>query len=418
MRQDNKNAGKFTLLKLEMSAGNKSLDISPYVSRVDIYESILSPGVIAELIIADATGMYSSFMTGETIHIIFTTYEGSPPVDYKLKIIKKADLGSPDNEKAVIYKIICVTEETYLSSNIKNLPLVRSKDVLIEEPVVAMLNALETKKEFFAEKTTGLHSVSSANMRPFEFIEYLRKLAVSAKYKASAFVFYENKFGYHFKCLETIVEEGLKNIGDKVYIYHNAANMDVTGSNWRTIIGAKQIQVGNDHVAGLIGGNKNISTQFDVTTGEFIRYDEDATSTFESISMNENSTWIDTERLSKYQDDGKQSILIYDSSTDKHQVAEKDNYLPYYIAKFLTVIQHITVYGDSTVTVGDLIKVHFPVRIGLTEGNDELDEMLSGNYMICKCRHVLVFSGEGSDYFQAFEIVKDGVGGNMPKIRS
>lgn len=421
MRQENKSQGKFTLNELTMETGGKSLDLSLYAARVDIYESILSPGVIAEIIIADSTGIFSSF-NNEKIKISFTTFEDSPPIEYTFKIIKTGNSKSPENEKAVVFKLTCVSEEVYLASNIKNLPLVRSKDVLAEEAVISMMDALKTEKDIHAEKTTGLHSVSSANKRPFEFIEFVRKIAVSSKHKASAFVFFENKYGYHFKCLETLVEEGKGKIGDKVYIYHNFANMDVTGSNWRTIIGAKQLQVGNESVAGLVGGNKNVSTQFDVITGEFVRYDLDASASFESVSMNDDSVWITTERMSEYQDDGRQAVVIYDSSSDKHQVAEKDNYLPYYISKFLTVIQHITVYGDSTVTVGDIIKVRFPERTGLTTGNDnpstELDQNLSGNYMICKCRHILTFAGDSPTYFQAFEIVKDGLGGKMPSVRN
>lgn len=413
MAQEIKDQGYVKIDKLNLLAQGKTLDLMNYTNRIDIYESILSPGVICELIISDAITIYSSFMTGSKIEISFTTHEGSPPVEYTFKIIKKDDIGSPRNDKAVVYRVTSVTEETYTAANIKNLPLVRGKDVLVEEPVLAMLNALNSKKELFLEKTTGLHSVSSAGITPFDFINRLRMIAVSAKYKASAFVFFENKHGFTFKCLETLVEEGLSGIGDKLYIYHPAANLDVTGSNWRTILGAKQIQIGNENVAGLIGGNKNVSSQFDVHTGELIKYDNDVAASFESISMNENSSWIDTRRMSEYHDDGRQSVVLYDSSSDKHQVAEKDNYLPYYIAKFLTVIQHITVYGDSTVTIGDIIKVRFPERSGLTEAV-ELDQNLSGNYMVCKCRHSIILGGAFPMYFQGLEIIKDGVGGDMP----
>src|SRR5690606_34033832 len=120
-----------------------------------------------------------------------------------------------------------------------------------------------------------------------------------------------------------------------------------------------------------------------ILTGTFQEY-EDPASSFESVSMNDSSVWIDSKRVEEFKDSGRISVVMYDSSSEKHQVAEKENYLPYYISKFLTVIQHITVYGDSTVTIGDIIKVKFPERTGLTE-DVELDKNLSGNYMICKC---------------------------------
>ncbi len=417
----NNNAGKFKLLCLNMTTASDPIDLSKYTVRMDIYESILSPGIIAELVIVDGTGIFSSF-NNETICVSFTTYENAPPVHYKLKIIATSDGVSPPNEKSVVYTVTAVSEEVYKSANIKNLPLVRAKDILAGEAVEMMLNALETEKPLAIEKTTGLQAVSSAGIRPFDFIDQMKDIAVSEKHKASAYVFFENKNGYNFKSLEYMVEEGLKSIGDKVYIFHNVANIDVTSSQWRTILAAKQIQVGNESIAGLIGGNKNSSANFDVLTGDLEHYDKDVSSSFETVSMNENSSHIDTSRLSKHDNDGPQSVVIYDSSSDKHQVAEKSNYLPYYIAKFLTVIQHILVYGDSTVTLGDIITLRFPERTGLTTGNEnptlELDKNLSGNYMVCKMRHILIFAADNPTYYQAFEIVKDGLGGDSPKINA
>lgn len=412
---DDNSQGSFKLNKCVLISGNRSLDISPYVSRIDVYESILACSVICEIVIVDATGMFNAF-GNDIIDLEFTTYDEAPPVAYRLQIVETGPGVASINDKATVYKIKAVSEEAYKSATIANLPLVRSQEALVEEGVVAMLKVLDTKKEISIEETTGLHAYSSVLKKPFEFIDELRKIAVSKQYKASAYVFFENKNGYTFKSLEKLVDEGKKSIGDKVYYFHPAANIDVTGSNWRTIIGAKQVQVGNENVASLIGGNRNSTTEFDLLTGEFVEYEEPASS-YESVSMNENSVWIDSKRIEKFKDSGRISVVMLDSSAEKHTVAEKENFLPYYISKFLTVIQHITVYGDTTVTVGDIIKVKFPERTGLT-GEVEMDKNLSGNYMICKCRHVLIFTGNRPSYYQALEIVKDGLGGDTPTIRS
>lgn len=414
---DTKNPGYVKVIKCDLISGSRKLDIIPYVPRIDVYESILASGVICEIIIADATGIFSHF-GNDIIDLEFTTFEDAPSVKYKLRIVKTGPGSSNSNEKSTIYKITCVSEESYKAMTIKNLPLVRNKDILAEEAVLNMLkDVLKTEKEVYIEKTTGLHMVSSAGKSPFEFINEMRKIAVSEKHKASAYVFFENKNGYHFKSLEKLVEEGKEKVGDKVYIFHNLANIDVKGSNWRTIIGAKQLQVGNENVAALIGGNLNSSTEFDILTGKFVEFEDPASASFEAVSMNENSVWIDTKRINEFKETGRVSIVAYDSSSEKHTVAEKENYLPYYISKFLTVIQHITVYGDTTVTIGDIIKVTFPERTGLTKEIVEMDPNLSGNYMVCKCRHVLLLADQPT-YFQAFEIIKDGLGGDLPKIRS
>ena len=88
--------------------------------------------------------------------------------------------------------------------------------------------------------------------------------------------------------------------------------------------------------------------------------------------------------------------------------------MPYYIAHFLTVVIQITIYGDSTITVGDVINCTFPEADGLTKGEknpvNEDSAMTTGNYMVAKCRHMLTFN-EKAEYAQSLELVKDGIGG-------
>jgi hypothetical protein len=84
------------------------------------------------------------------------------------------------------------------------------------------------------------------------------------------------------------------------------------------------------------------------------------------------------------------------------------------MAHFLTTVTHITIYGDTAITTGDVIKCQFPEPSGITRGEtspiNEDSAMTSGNYIVTKCRHVLTFN-EKAQYMQALELVKDGIGG-------
>jgi hypothetical protein len=83
----------------------------------------------------------------------------------------------------------------------------------------------------------------------------------------------------------------------------------------------------------------------------------------------------------------------------------------------LSIIAHLTIYGDSTITVGDVITCRIPEMNGLTNKEYAADDpMISGNYLVCKVRHILTF-GDNPKYYQALEIVKDGVAGNLPKTK-
>jgi hypothetical protein len=88
------------------------------------------------------------------------------------------------------------------------------------------------------------------------------------------------------------------------------------------------------------------------------------------------------------------------------------------MAHLLNTIAHITIYGDSTITVGDVITADIPIHDGLTTGEEnpykESSKTLAGNYLVTSCRHILNFN-ENAQYLQALEIVKDGIYGELPK---
>jgi hypothetical protein len=81
----------------------------------------------------------------------------------------------------------------------------------------------------------------------------------------------------------------------------------------------------------------------------------------------------------------------------------------------------LTVYGDSTVSIGDVITCEIPEHdaLPISENKPYVDSspVIAGNYLITKCRHVLTFS-EKAEYMQALEIVRDGSGGEKPRSKN
>ena len=409
--------GKYILNELSLSTPRcKKLDVTPYAVKCDIYENILASTVVAELTLSDSTGILDAFnLSEETFTISFTTHESANPVEYKLKVVEVSPIKSIPNNKAVVFTLTCISEEMVKSKTIKNIPLVR-KEIESENVVKALLDLLETDKNFFAEKTKGVHTFSLTNINPFASIDQVRRGAISEKYNGSAFVFYENNRGYHFKSIEGLIDEGKKAVGDKCFTYSTLADVDSTASKWRNIIAHKTIQNGNHNVALATGGYNNVSKRYNLETGELESYEKKATNV-DFISLNEKSITSSLKQQQKRsKDEGKLSFSFYSPDQENNQLIEKNNYLPYYLTQFLTIISHITIYGDSTITVGDVIDCHFPNTDGLTLGDDrayvEDSSIFSGRYLVCKARHVLTF-GEMAEYYQGLEIIKDGFGGTM-----
>lgn len=412
--------GKYKLITLSMTATNEVIDLSPYAVQCDIYESILSHSTICELIISDSTGMISFFnFTEQEVLIEFTTHEDAEPASFRLSVLEVNPIRSTPNDKTTVFTLTCISKEAIKNKTIKNIPLVRQK-IESETAVVSMLNLLETEKDIFLEKTKGLHTFALTRINPFDAIDNIRKTAVSDEYNGSAFVFFENKYGYHFKSLEKLIDDGVKTIGDKFFIHTGLAGYDVKGTKWRNILAYKVIQRGNKNVSLRVGGFNNSVRRHNIETGEIEFFEKNSTQV-DFISLNNGSVNSSTEdQLQHSADEGNINLNLYNPDQENNNVAEKQNFLPYYISKFLNIISHVTIYGDSTITVGDVITCQIPENTGLTLGNDraytEEDKIASGNYLVCKCRHLLTF-GSFPEYYQGLEIVKDGYGGELKGVR-
>ena len=414
--------GKFKLKTFELTTpiDSKTIKLAPYCSRADIYESVLEPTVIAEFIIVDKIGIFNHFnFLEQHINIDFTTYEDNKNanIKYALYPISVDPAETLPDDKGIVYKITCVSREAIKSTQIKNIPLVRKKTES-ETIINALLQLVETDKNYFFEKTQGLQSCNFTELTPFESIDQIRLKSMSSKYNGHCFLFYENSKGFHFKTFESLIDDGKKKIGDKYFTQIALADISVTGSRWRNILGLKVIQTGNQNVTRLLGAGNVLIKRKNTITGEISPYTIDS-SKIQFMTLNKGSVSQNTitkNELSK--DEGRIELVYYDPTVETVEQAEAKSLRPYYLAFLFNTVAHITVYGDSTITIGDVITCDIPQHTALTLGEKRpfvpSNEVLAGNYLITKCRHILSFN-EGAEYMQALEIIKDGYGGEMPR---
>lgn len=406
--------GQYKLLSLTMSLDGRPFDLTKLAVRADIYESILVPGIFLELTINDSVGLFSATVhQDEEVCISFSTYENAPPVHYKFKITEVNPAKQTPDNKSVVYVISAASEEFVKSTDTKYASpeyAYQRKKVPPEKAISGMLEILESEKTLFYERTLGKRTETSAGMWPFQFIKNVVDRAKSEKWSGGAFVFYENGKGYHFKTLQTLIEEGVKNIGDKYFIHSALANADTTSAAWRNIIAFKLLQKGNLTAAQMSGAFNKRVVGVDIKTGKQIEY-RNKPGGATNPSMNPGSVSITAEAVNKRgSEEGKVETIYFDSGEDGEWELEKKAALPAFITQFFNVIAHITIYGDTALTVGDVIACRISKPTGLTpESAMDEDPMTSGNYMVMKCRHILTF-GDSPLYFQALEIAKDGVG--------
>lgn len=395
----------------------KAIELSPICVQANIYESILEPSVMAEFEFYDAKGAYDHFdFTTKKIIIDFTTDEDNPKssIKYELYIVAVDPVFNSNDDKARVYKLSAVTYEVWKSALLRNLPLVR-KNIECENMVKAYLNAIGSQKAFFAEKTRGLHAFNFTEKTPIECIDQIRlEYAMSREFQGHAFYFFENKYGFVFKSMELMIKEGKQNIGDKCFMQSTLTNLNISGSKWRNILASKQVQSGNEGLARRIGAGNNLVQSRNMVTGEVTTFRVDPKALeFETLNEKSVSATLKSQD-EKGEDEGNIQAIPFDSKTENIERAEKINHLPFYMKHFLTTVTHITIYGDTAISVGDVIKCQFPEASGITRGEEspvnEDSAMTTGNYIVAKCRHALTFN-EKAEYMQALELVKDGIAG-------
>lgn len=432
------NEGKYTLFNFTMSTPNgEPIELSSMAVTCDIYESILSPSIIMIVKLYDATGAFSSFdWVSQEICLSFTTNSRGTPIHYKLGILEMHNASEVSEGRGVVFELVCVSAEAEASKIAVNRTNLTKKKIEADRMVGVCLDELmkvmkedygekyKPKPQFF-DKTKGLADHSYSNTNVFEAIQLITRKAVSSDYEGHAFVFYENHKGYWFKCIESLIKEGKKNIGDKVFFNTSMAKVDSTASLWRNIISSKPIQLGSKNVTLAIGANKvqiipmpiGLSNDDDDYPQPFERSSKD----YEFVTLNDGTavrSQTVEDKLSK--DRGSQIKIEYNPETEDTTQFEKEAAIRIYLAQFLSVIQHINIYGDSEITCGEVIKCNFKENKGLTPGAEEAqlpdDPVLSGNYLVTKCRHSLTF-GDTPEYYQTLEIIKDGIVSNLEPIK-
>jgi hypothetical protein len=244
---------------------------------------------------------------------------------------------------------------------------------------------------------------------------------MSSQFNGHCFLFYENSKGYHFRSFEGLIKDGLSKIGDKYFTQAAVADVSVAGSKWRNILAFKTIQQGNQNVTRALGAGKISVKKLNTKTQEIEPIDVDPKRlNFVQLNKDSISSNATTQNeLSK--DEGKIIIVRYDPTTETSESAYAAAIRPYYLSFLFNTIAHITIYGDTTISIGDVITAKLPEMNALSLGQDrpyvDTSVMLAGNYLVTKCRHTLTFN-EGSEYMQALEIVKDGYGGAAPKAET
>lgn len=390
----------------------RSYSLMSQVSTIDIYECITSPVIFAELRVADSIGLLESFpiLGEEYVKISFTTPKsGNAVTNYVLRVNKVIDKELNSNNKRLSYTLQLVSAELINSSN--KLITKNITDSISNIVSDIIKTNIATSKPVKIDTTSGIDEILFTKFTPFRAIDYLRQRAISSEYKSSSFCFFENKNGYNFTTIEKLIDTGSKTLAksnhSKTFFFDTARKDSFENVTVRNILAYNQVSFIDTMSKVADGGLNNIVQQFDLITGDIkqVTYTDnigaDAFKKTSSSSVNTN-----TSGFTKKHGMSTSVTKFIPVRSDKPKVflQEKISNLQAYTHKISQNITLIQVYGDNSITVGDMIECRLPS--GIDSAKDRgTSRLLTGNYLVSKVRHSII-NGDRPQHTMSLELIK------------
>jgi uncharacterized protein Smg (DUF494 family) len=386
------------------------VDISGIFEEIDIFDSLLNPCMSGSILIRDAIGLSEKLL-----------FDGSEVLKIKITKSEEEDIAIID-KRFRIYKQsnrqnLNMSSETYI------LHFISDEFIFSEQQVVSqayntnystiarqiMQNQLEISNVGLIEDSVGLKKLIIPNLKPIDAIEWCAKKAVDSKGSPN-FVFFENKLGYNFATLSTLLS--LPSIGTI-----NFSPKNITPEIADEIWGARSVKVISqfDYIQ---------KTRAGVYAGKFIGFDPVSRTVSElKVSFsdnydimthgnkNKNLTVIENRagelntetynaKKTLYHFSSNRSTIDYVKSNDAASLTN-DNDTYRYILQRQAIFENlysqrvqIVLPGNFNISSGLNVVLNIPKRSERANdesGEDQLDKSLFGKYLIVATRHIIKY---------------------------
>ena len=404
-------AGDITISAITLISEDqqRQYDLLSQCKSFEIFESISSPAIFAELSIADSIGLYQSFpiIGEEYVSISFKTPGSQTNAKYLLRVNKIMNKQVNAINKMVTYTLQLVSAEVIRNAvQVVNRPYNDSINNIVN--TILTLD-LQTSKPISIDPTIGIEQGLLTNTKPFKAIDFLRRRAVSSKYKSSAFVFYESRDGYVFSTVEHLINKGKQAVNsgatDKTFFFDTARHENISTVDIRNIVAYNQTSFGDTITKAVDGGIYNQVSSFDMITGSMKKntFLNDGTTAFQGLDQT--SSPVNTAGfISKHgRTTSVMKLIPINSALATTTRVDRTGALMAFAHQITQNIVNVFVYGDSELRVGDVIGCTFPAATGADNtGSARLE---SGNYLVSKVRHMVVNS-DRPQHMIAMELMK------------
>lgn len=415
---------------IESQDDGKFYDATPYVSAVQYYEDLFSPSIFLTVLLVDTDGKLSSLIDGRT-----SGQNGLKGGERVRLIIDQTATGESislkeDSNKTnyYIYKIYASTTEYTREAFIVELcpaEVFQNETSRVEKKykgnigntVNQILKTVLGTNNYDAsniEKTSNEYVFYGNTKRPFTVITWLCPKSIPIKNKSSptagtaGFLFYQNKNGFNFKSLDSLISgwyPGTTNRKPYVtYRYNPVGNPASYDSNFliqNTPTFEKNVNIMENLRIGMYSSTNYF---FDVNDRTFYLHKYKLNDSYDLMEHTSGSNKKPQVPLGLDQNPSRLMVRILDNfnvdsgsknvedSTTAAINNSNDN-TPLYQAASLARYNlafsqklNITVPLNLKLTVGDLIKLEFPeIKVGTDKNRDDNK---SGFYLIKELSHV------------------------------
>ena len=458
-----KNTNPDSLLAYEPSG--RKVELSNAVRSIEYFEDILTPSVSMKIEVVSSINIVSELMItgGEMVAMDIETGSGrfqfgeldaSGDITPGLNELYVYKVSAMDNQRQASKFTLHLVSAEYLRNETTRCRKRYGKDgetpLLISDIVDELLideNLLDTSKEIFTEPTANTYSFMGNTRKPFYTIQWLGPKSISnvtsssgedgedattnGKAKGtSGFMFYENKAGYNFRSIDSLVSSTQEGIGSAD---GKTINYDIHGTveqayEWRGLGAIESnkldanfqilnyiVEKNTDIRKALITGMYINQTQyFNVLTHEMSYYTYDLSDEIEDNKLGEQdkipnvpetdgSTSRYMFRISDHGSTGQGEDGLQPSGGENAERTDIAKSLARYNLLF-TQSLNISIPMNVNMKVGDIITCSFP---RLSDGQaKEQDSNLSGKYLIRALRHHI----EANSNITYLKLIRDSYG--------
>lgn len=412
-------AGDVKILDVSLVSldGTKKFSLVDHAKGIQIFKSLMSPVIFAELNISDSVGILEGFpiLKEEYVGLTIQTPNTETPLKLLFRVNDVLDYETHENLKNATYTLQLVSPDMIRNSKtLVNRKFDGSADDLIRE---ILEKDLQTARDINLEKTSGLISKQLSKLTPFQAIDYIRQKSYSVQYNFSRLFFFECKTGYRLASLARLMDEGAKKIEkgtNKEFFFDTTRKINVESITIRNILAYNRPNSGDRCSVLGLGGLTNVVNAVDILTGEYKTYtytDNIGSDKFKTASGKDGAALNST---SATRIDGQSAGVTrgvpISSAVPSTQYPQT---LSTGIGEAIKVDQNkiqIFVYGDTDIDVGDMIICHLPAATSI-DNDKPASRLYAGNYLVAKIRHIILNS-DRPQHAMALELIKGDLGDN------